>query len=433
MTGVKKLKSTDSHVPSVDSLAAPFGKKSKKSKKPAAQPEVELLKNAKLHIDGDSELDKLASVGHDDDTEKQHLEADIEEKWGNKAQHLTLVPNRKQEEVKDWLLHPSRTLPPVLGGPLKKKKKKTVAPQANLDAVVPEKSGASPLQQLRHAHKAIQKATKPPAAKVAKVAKVVTARVQKTPAPPPPPLPSILAIHAGPLIVKHTPFKPEKVEPLKAAVKKAPVQPAVVQPKVQPPAKKTKDKPDGRSEFEKMESMASGDSLDPTSTDAEIKTEEEKVESDDDDDHHDSWLKKIIKDPDSAVHDSQDGEGINDFLKTEARALKKAGKHAASTKSVLDQQMAEQHDAAVVEHVTPFEDLQTAPAAPVTPKPQAAPKVAKASKQAEKEIVAGLPGLHDGLAAKIAKKHAEAAKFQASKGKSEVDDMIRKLGGHYEY
>lgn len=308
-----------------------------------------------------------------------------------------------------------------------------MAPKANLDAVVPEKNGASPLQQLRHAHKAIQKATKPPAAKAAKVAKVVTARVQKTPAPPPPPLPSILAIHAGPLIVKHTPFKPAKVEPLKAAVKKAPVQPAVVQPKVQPPAKNTKDKPDGRSEFEKMESMASGDSLDPTSTDAKIKTEEEKVKSEDE--HHESWLKKIIKDPDSAVHDSHDGEGINDFLKTEARALKKAGKHAASTKSVLDQQMAEQHDAEqnVVEHVTPFEDLQTAPAAPVTPKAQAAPKVAKASKQAEKEIVAGLPGLHDGLAAKIAKKHAEAAKFQASKGKSEVDDMIRKLGGRYEF
>lgn len=403
LSGSKSLKTADSDAPSlptVSGLAARFGQKEKKKKSAPQQPEM-FARGEKLSEDGDDELEKLSESGNDEDNNEEALQ----KSWGQKAEQVSLIPNQREEKVKDWLLHPNRgegKYPSWMG--IKAPKKTNTATVS-----VKAKAVAKRVQQT-----ALAQAAKHPAA----------------------PLPSVLEIHAGNLIVNHIPAKlpakdavvPQKQSPLQQlrsahkAVQLATTKPASSANQ----AKGAKPDTSGNAELNKIEEMS--DTSDDHDEEDDMDKEEAKYQSDDDKD----WFDKIEEDPDAAIRDSQDGENIKDFLHREARALKREGKHVGTTKSVLDQQMAEQHETPVVKHITPFVEVQSSPEAPTTPAAQQA-VAAKVSKPEQHKVAkvgdTVVPGLHDPLAAMMAKKRAQEVTKQASQSKSAVDDIIHQLGG----
>merc|ERR1711959_397320 len=182
---------------------------------------------------------------------------------------------------------------------------------------------------------------------------------------------SHLTIHAAPLIQAKTPVK----LPPKPTAKKVKKKETVVQPK--------------KGDFERMEKMA---------------------DYTDNDRHEDD--------------DAEDGQSIQGFLHAEANALKKAGKAPASTKSVLSQQMAEEQKPTVVKHITPF--AESAPAARKY-SPQAAVAASDKAAPHGADVKDLMKDLHDPLHATNAK---ASGGTQAAQGRSMVDSLIKKLGGH---
>jgi len=400
LSGSKSLKTADSDAPSlptVSGLAARFGQKQKKKKSAPQQPE---MFGKKLSEDGDSELEKLSESGNDEDN-NEHAS---QKSWGQKAGQVSLVPNQREEKVKDWLLHPNR------GEGKYRSWMGIKAPKKTNKATVSVKA------------KAVAK----------RVQQTALAQTAKQPAAP---LPSVLKIHAGNLIVNHVPAKlpaedaivPQKQSPLQQlrSAHKA-VQLATTKPASSASQAKAQPQASGNAELNKIEEMSN--TSDDDDEEDDMDKEEAKYQSDDDKD----WFDKIEEDPDAAIRDSQDGENIKDFLHREARALKREGKQVGTTKSVLDQQMAEQHETPVVKHITPFVEVQSSPEAPATPaaQPQAAAKVSKPEEHKVAKVGdTVVPGLHDPLAAMMAKKRTQEVAKQASQSKSAVDDIIHQLGG----
>merc|ERR1712196_277210 len=150
----------------------------------------------------------------------------------------------KRAPVKSTPVKPSKApvKTPTVKKTAVKKIVKAAAAAAGADAIVPEKE-ASPLEQLRSAHKAIQLATHT----------------------------SHLTIHAAPLIQAKTPAK----LPPKPTAKKVKKKETVVQPK--------------KGAFERMEKMA-----DYTNND---RHEDDDADDDSDTSSESSWFKKLLKHP----------------------------------------------------------------------------------------------------------------------------------------
>jgi len=190
----------------------------------------------------------------------------------------------------------------------------------------------------------------------------------------------------------------------------------------------------GASTFEKMEKMADFAS-EQQDSDAEEDTEVSKSDGDsagNGDAHEQGWFHKLLKHPNQGDNDDgEDGESIQGFLEEEASALRAHGKKVQSPKRVLRKQLEEQHDAPVVEQVTPAAEIEErAVAAPANAKVGTVDAEEATSQTRTEAGKAALPNIfHDPLERDMAEKAKASATVQAKKGKSLVDGLIKQLGG----
>jgi len=423
------------------------------------------------NFDGDQDLEKLA-LDDDDDDEKGGEDDDDESKWDKKAKHMTLMPNQYEAKVTKWLLDPDRDMvgqapsDGVLETPSKKtatatakKKAKTTAEMAKTTAkavakkvqqtaeTVKVKQADSPMSSVLSIHVGAlmvgppmkvslrdsilkkEAATKKEAVVKNKVTSSKTAKPDDI-VPEKQPL--------SPLQLLRSAHKATQLATQAAAVHAAAFKPAVVASAVHT-TKATSPQAvqvakSGASTFEKMEKMADFAS-EQQDSDAEEDTEVSKSDGDsagNGDAHEKGWFHKLLKHPNQGDNDDgEDGESIQGFLEEEASALRAHGKKVQSPKRVLRNQLEEQHDAPVVEQVTPAAEIEErAVAAPANAKVGTVDAEEATSQTRTEAGKAALPNIfHDPLERDMAEKAKASATVQAKKGKSLVDGLIKQLGG----